>query len=509
MASGDLESLLFEEFSGGWNIRDFEFDLDPNESPDTYNCSVDAKGSVGARLGYSASNGGTPPAAVIVAGYYSDLLGLNIWQAGTGTYTQGTHTANFSASVRTWGSSSPIAMVDFMDYVWAVHPSDGLYRSADGTTWSNVAAGPSGTTIAVWQNKLWIGGNTTNRSRLYLSAAGDGTTWPTTVDLRAKDDQTIRAVHASETEGLLVFKDESAYRVYDSGTGAYQTLDVRYGAPSHYAVTSADGLTYVVNQHGIFGTDGQSELSPIADKLRPLWDAAILNFAQTSKWCLGWKPPYIYVSVTFGGSQTTNNLALEYSPRDGSIMPHSCAAGVYVTYGEDNLKLLGSSPTVNGQVYVLYDAIGTDAGSSIVSRFQTAWVRPSGYEMCRFRELIARGSTANASGISIYARLDGSDDLRQLAGSYGFLYQESDDQTWGGGATWGDGSVWGPTSSFEKTAHLHSLGVGRDISIEIQMTTSETVSAPAILDTGSGVTRGAWHLSGLRLLYVPLGRSGR
>src|SRR6266508_3953312 len=121
----------------------------------------------------------------------------------------------------------------------------------DGTTVTAIAAGPKGNAIAAWQNKLWVTGDPTAKSRVYFCAAGDESSWPGTsfVDLREKDQQPVLAlagasgIDVSGRPGLLAGKRRSTYRIYDSSTGAFQTLDTGVGVASPQAFTQIDQRT--------------------------------------------------------------------------------------------------------------------------------------------------------------------------------------------------------------------------------------------------------------------------
>src|SRR5439155_6553160 len=117
-----------------------------------------------------------------------------------------------------------------------IHPTAGLFKY-DGTTVTALATGPKGNTVTAWQNKLWAAGDPTAgaKPRVYFSAAGDETSWPGTnfVDLREKDTEAVvclagaSGIDVSGRPGLLAYKKRSLYRIFDSTTGAFQTLDTQ------------------------------------------------------------------------------------------------------------------------------------------------------------------------------------------------------------------------------------------------------------------------------------------
>lgn len=492
---GGIGELYRNDWSGGVNLRDDPSGIDPNELIDAMDMTLTREGSIESRLGLSTW-GSAGPADVFQIGYFSELLQRTIWQAGTGMYSQAGSGA-FGAAVRTWSTPARIALVDFAGYVYAVHPVDGLYRSTDGTTWTNVASGPVGSTIAVWENKLWIAGA---NNRLNYSDAGDGGTWSGgsagTVDIRAVGDAPLTALTPADGGGLLAYKAESAYRVYDSSTGAYQTLDAKVGCANHQAVRTIYGRTYTVNQFGVYSTDGRSiGLRPESERIQPVFTSGYVNVAALGKWCMGRKQDRLYVSLCRAGV-TANNLAWEFDPLKRNWMPHTCAMSTYVEYGADDEKLLGGAPSTNGVAYDVYAATGTDNGTAIPARCQLAWEKPTGYSKVRWRQarLVYRGSPET------YTRLDHA----LGAGEYQAIQTVAASVTPGvwGSFSWGDGTLWGP-AEFQQDGSIWSLGTGRAMSLELSASTSTSTTRPPTLDVGSGQPCGAWGLYGLHLYYVP------
>lgn len=496
-ASGsDYKTITIDDFSGGWNLMDDE--VGENESPDCYNVSINQTGAVEKRLGFTKWNTSGQPAAVVKTGYYSQLLDRQIVQAGTSLYLQNGN-GSLGSPVHTWTTSARCAIVDFTTYVYAIHPVDGLIRSADGTTWGAVAGGPDGTTLDVWQNKLWAGGDPAAVDTLYWTVPGDGSDWSGdgsgTNAIRAKDSAAIKRVIASPREGLIVYKEESAYRVYDSTGGFYQVLDLNFGAANHQAVTVLGGVVYAMCKHGVFVTDGLTKPIEASGKINRFFKPDVLGFNQTDLWCAGFSDPKVYFSLTTSGG-TANNLALEYNTRFGCWTPQSCAVSTYIMYSPSSgEKILGGSPTVNGQLYELYDDIGTDDGASITSRYQTALFKPERIGKCRFRQATLRGRGA----FTFYDKLDGNIETDN---SWAIDMTTSGVGIWDS-SEW-DNFVWGPLSIIE-TERIYSLGVGRDISFEIQQSGSGTSTGGTILDNLTTPVLGYWALYSIKLDYITLG----
>jgi hypothetical protein len=493
----DIYQFTQDVFGGGLNLRDSQSKLDQSESPSAWNATIDDRGGAVKRLGYSKWNTAGQPAARIQAGYYSRLLGKTVWQAADKLYSQ-SGTGSFGAAVHTFTTDARCALVDFAGYIYAVHPDDGVVRSADGTTWAAVSSSPVGLAIAVWQNKLWV---LDEDGLLSFCASGDGNNW-TTEDsgdnqLRAVNDDAGTALYASELEGLIAYKSRSTYRVYDSFTGAYQTLSAKYGAAGPQAVTSCLGRVFSLCESGIYATDGMTPLGPMSERVRPLFTSARANFEEAGRWCAGTWQDKVYFSLT-SQNATENDIALEMHAIHGWVMPHSCAASVYVTYQENDDLLLGAAPSVNGQAWHLYDAVGSDDGEDIESWFQTGWFRPHRLHACSLHQLRIRGR----GNFDLYVK-------RNQTSGPGDLFEvdlRGSAPTWDDGFNWDDGELWGP-SAFEGDDVIYSLGYGRDYSFMIRETSSSVASGQQLLETGTSPTIGYWALYALTADYTPLGLS--
>lgn len=490
----------FRDFSGGLNLRDAPSQMADNESLDTWNVTFYRRGGVGARLGYAKYNGSAFGASTVRNIYWSGLLSDKLTQAGASLY-KGTSTS----AVKTFTTSVRVGIVDFVDRVYALHPVDGLWQSTDGVTWAAVADpdAPLGDVLAVWQNKLYAAGHPTNKARVSWSDAGNGQAWTASSfnDLREKDNEKVVALGGASgldvqgRGGLLAFKQRSSYRIYDSATGAYVTIDTQIGAASALAVTNLDGRTYTIGERGIHSTSGTSPMRPESDRLRPLWHRTQIALDQLSLFCAGQWNGRAYFSLPRAGS-TANDVALELDPVTGSIAAGSNAVSCYATDLTNTEKLYGGSPTVVGQVYELYTG-GTDDGAAITSRFQTRWFELDGSFLVQLWRLrfLGRG-TLTANFRTDYSTLVGADHTLTLTDPAGIAYDT--------GLTYDTGLLYVQPTASEYTQDVYPAGALKSFSIVFRATTSTTDSLPALLSTGTNPEVGAWSLFGIDALLVPL-----
>lgn len=358
----------FREFSGGLNLRDAQSELALDDLAAAYNISLDDRGGANSRLGRSRLY--TLAGNTIMTLFYSKVASLGlISQSGTKLYTGTTLFKTFTTEAR-------CGLADFAGKLCIVHPVDGMF-TYDGTTLAAVAAGPKADSLAAWQNKLWANDKSgTHPSRINFSAAGDPTTWAGTNDIRDVDDDQIVCVFSGHGQdikglpGLLAFKAGSTYRINDSTTAAYTTVDAFVGAASGLAVTALLGRVMVLSGAGVFVTDGVAGLSKISGKLDPLFTDGYLGTAA------GATQRRAYFSVTPEKPANLTPLMLEYDPDSGSFTLNSNYASCYaftLAAAGGLGPVLASGSSIDGRVYNELSG-GTDDGTAINAYLQTSFI---------------------------------------------------------------------------------------------------------------------------------------
>lgn len=500
-----LRELRIRDFSGGLNLRDAPPELAANESPDLWNVTLDERGGAQKRLGQAKVNGTAYGGGLVLNEWYSDAISALVVQAGNKLYKDTTNTAR-----ATLGSAARGGFADFTGKVWYIHPADGLYSSVDGITWTLITAAIKGTSIYPWQNRLLATGDLASPSLVQASAIGDGTDWSTAAlhgwnnQLReTKDGQPLLGFESASgidivgRPGIIVGKRDSLYRIYDSSDGAYQTIDPDVGMASPLSAVTVLGKTVVVSRYGVYVTDGTGPLVKVSQRIDPLFSPAAIAEDQLPLVAAGALGDRCYFSLPRFG-KTANDLALEFHVGEGWFTAGSDAAACYTTYGLNTKKLYAGSPTVSGQVYEKLKG-GADDGAAIASWFQTRWFEPSNGFLTRMRKLSALGRGT----FNLYTRKDfetGQGKLRMVDVTRGgFIWNDP-------AAIWNDpDTIWGPVQYVGYSKPMLSLGTCRAVSFRLEETSSTSVTAPALLGSGSAPEVGAWGLSGLDLLYVQLG----
>lgn len=498
-----LRTMSVRDFSGGLNLRDAPPELGRNECADAWNVTFDERGSVVCRLGYTQVLGDDLPDTV-KSTYYSPMLDLVIVQCGDGLYTTPYTTGD--PAVLTFSAERRVKFADFNGKVYCAHPEDGLYHSNDGATWTSLVDADLPDNIrdiAVWQNKLWAAvGNA-----VYWSAAGDGTSWGAADfnALREKDDEPIIALHGASgldivgRQGLLAFKRRSAYRIYDSTTGAYQTIDAAVGTASNVSVVSCAGRTWSLAPTGIYSTNGTEPMKLESGKIERLFNDDELNRDDgtdeqgVDQWAVGAIKNRLYFSLARAGFNYPT-LALEMHANLKWITAGSDAFWSYANSLSDGEVLLATTTFGGDGMIVQKNLGGTDDGASIESRFQTRWFEPQdGFETQAWRmRMFGRGAGVvkvlldyadEATGTQFTIEGDGSSDYDD-----GVMYDT--------GATYAQPVV---IDNFD----VYTPGRARAYSVKITATTDTTEEVAGLLGSGVTASAGAWAFYGFDLAYVP------
>ena len=343
------------DFEGGLNRSDSAELLDPTETPDSMNMTLTTRGAFAVRKG--CENMVTLPGNPVGL-YYSHSIDKWYVQVGATIYQRpGDLSGSWTAHWVT-GSSAIADFCDFSTEVVIAHPVSGVSYT-DGISLASGSATAKGNCIAVFKNRIWVGGDPGNKSRVWFSNTGTSHTWTTAtdfVDIRERDSDIITAIGSGQgmdvqgRPGLQVFKKNSAYRIYDSATGAYTTVDWTNGAVSAHALQSLHGVTYAWGPHGIYTFDGLSPAVQVAP--RALAESDIEGYDVVT---IGHVEDRIIVA------RTTTPGEFEIG-KEGWLMPHTLANNAQVkAFAIKNSDLYAA--VADGSNYYLYKMYSTTPGS--------------------------------------------------------------------------------------------------------------------------------------------------
>lgn len=336
-----LGQLEFRDFSGGLNTRDHALEVAPNQLSAGLNVVILEGGRVLAKRGAagSLSTLTAAPATPVTPTsnlFYSKALDLWFFQVDNAVYKSASSGA--WTNILTPGDATGVGFADFNGEVVMCNRTGGVW-TYDGTTVTNRSVIAKGGAIAVWQNKVWIAKGD-RPPRLWYSNAGDAHTWTTAtdwVDLREKNDDPIQALFGAS--GLIVTKRNVTYRVNDSTTGAYQTIDWNVGSGA--AVNSYtdpgtlcglnDGSILALSKDGLFRGNGIGPWKKVS-RLVPE-----LNAFQAGGFSSKMIPFGSKVLILQAGGQGAAQRLYEYDIELGFILRHE----------------LGGNPNIYGMAEVV------------------------------------------------------------------------------------------------------------------------------------------------------------
>ena len=447
------------------------------------------------RLGYEDRYGVQVGTGLVSNIFYWNTKGWLVQQIGTNLHV------NSNASFKTFTTSDRCGMCEFGGNLFFTHPVDGAFIY-DGTTITAIPTAPKGNACATWQNRVWSN-DVVNLPRLWKSDIGVATTWGGTsyVDIREKDSSQITALAGASgidiagRPGLLVFKQDSSYRVNDPATGSYTTIDSAIGCGSNIAAVSAYGRTFVVSTRGIYSTNGLDPLREDSLLLEPLFQKDKINQSRPDLYCAGRYQDRLYFSLPAVGN-TYNSIALEFHPTDKWFCQHTNAASAYGPIGSNVTDLAFGSPTIAGRIYN-FGKTGADAGAAITSSIQTRWQEPSGGRKSRLRQVRFTGRGNFQADILKDYYQDASQAAVSVSISPGGAIWDNPAYKWDD-----PGSLWGPLY-FQSFQDFYSLGVCRAVSVKISETSSSSIQGRTV--AGVPVETGAWTLSNIDFLAIDLG----
>lgn len=493
-----VRQVEIRNFSGGLNTRDLFSELAENEFPFSSNVTIDERGGVQKRLGYVDRFGAQIGTGLVSNLFYWAAAGKLVEQIGTGMHENG------GVAFFNWTTTDRCGMCEFLGNLVMIHPVDGM-KVWNGTVISTPTNAPVGNTCYPWQNKVWSGGDPANPPRLYYSDLGsvNRTSANQYNDLREKDSSLITClagssgIDVSGRPGLMVYKQDSAYRVYDASNGAYNTIDASMGCASNIGAVSAFGRTYTITTRGIYSTDGLDPLREESVLVENLFHKDQINQSRGDLYAAGRFADRLRFSIP-KAAQTANSIALEIHPTQRWIVPHTDAGSCYASIVRDTNELVMGSPSSAGRIYNTYKG-GNDNGAAIVSKFQTGWRELADGNKARIRRARYTGLGEFSATVLKDYEAAGSLAAHDVALlSSAAIYDDA-------GALYDNpNTLYGPVA-YETKQDFWSVGVLRQAAILIEETSSLVGEGPPILDGTAVVQTGAWRLSNIKLMTIDLG----
>jgi hypothetical protein len=413
---------------GGLNLMDDPREVGTSGAVDLLNVDLDKPGTVRTRDGFSTF---TASAAAIrydsLYPYFDAGTGARYLVAGSGTTVQALSSLAAIATSVSGKSASPhsfarvgsptftyVYCANGTDTVFAFNPSipNFFVPAYAGTT-------PTGKYVAVQakDNRLVSAAQSTNRSRVLFSDAGDPNTFGANnyVDLTPGDGEQITGMMAWR-DFLFVFKSSRYFVFYGNSTDSagnpvfnFRTVDTGVGLVSPRAVAATRDGVYFLSQRGVYRTNGgDPELvsGPIDRFFRgegapALFGGSVidLTYSSTSAAMCAHRDR-IYLAVPTATGAATNDRTLVYDPKAGWWSLWDLPAAAMVSWRsaaaereELHFAYSGTGAGTTRDIGRVNYTATADAGTAITSRYRLGFTDvgvPEGEKT--IREWILEGS---------------------------------------------------------------------------------------------------------------------
>lgn len=405
-----LQSLPFQGFQGGLNLRDKSDSVSPAEAVDAINVFFTDVGAIQSRPGYNNyTTAELTNRAESLEAYYT-AAGTKQLVAGCGTRLETIKEGSVVASA-TGLSGGPWDFTRFgkpnEEAVYAGNGTDSL-RKWDGSNWTNPTITVNGegaktglraasTCVFPAGNRLVCGafGTTTggpggaesSPSHVYFSEAGNPESFESTafIQFTPGDGEKVQAVVAWR-EFVFVFKESKFFVVTDTAVDSegkpefvFQPVETGVGLASPRAIAIHPSGVYFMSRHGVYRTTGQ-EPEEVSQIIEPIWSGdtspfytgGSLAFSGIKNCAMGAWEDRIYLAYP---TSEANSRILVYDPQYQWWSLYNIPASCFTTFRvEDDTELVfgyASGEKMVGRHKLDYT---TDDGAAIKSRWRQGWV---------------------------------------------------------------------------------------------------------------------------------------
>jgi len=481
-------------YAGGVNIRDSIQLLQPNEARIMENGILDERGAFTKRLGVMDHG-------PVGAGGTEYVLSMyTFYRAGTNPQVLVHTTAGrllvtndpsvvpvvWTAAATGLSTTVPLSFETFNSFCYFGNGVDS-YARWDGTAYTTFPSAPKGKYHRLYKDAMFISGITGLPDRVYQSAKADAETWPSAnwVDITHGDGDQVTAL-ATDGLNLIIFKLRRHMIIYDPTNFANRIIDFDKGCESHFSVVAFEGELMFLSRQGICRYLGDSPSQVISGKVDPLFDPAVVNFAQLSKVTsyafgsrVGWAIPEV------GASGPT--MQLEYYPRlgqptmfgtqgTGPFVMHRMPVMAFARVRTGATEYLYGGHNSTSNFLHLFAPVGTDVGKTFSATLESGALdfgEPTRTKYLRRVRFLGRGQCN-----FVVKRNFVADSYKTIP-----LDMSGAIDTWNASEKWGVG-LWGGETLFQE-AKAHPDAYGRYF--QFMFTDSSTVIGKKEMDIGSKI----------------------
>jgi len=546
------QTISFAGFGRGLNLNDKEDAVAEDQCIDCMNVEFTERGAVRQRDGYEVFTDAELTNRARSAMPFENTSGTNQLVVGCGSRVDVLDASGTLTSSLTGMDASGIW--DFARFgapgrelIFAGNGKDAI-RQWDGSAWSlpkdySVSPAVEQSTVpkagalaglSVDQGNRLLAGrfltttggpdgsaNSSNPSRIYYSAAGDPSDWPTNqyVDFAPGDGEVIQAL-VSWNQYVFVFKETKFMVIYGTYEDAgfpvlnWRTIDTGVGLVGPRAVcTTSDGV-YFLSQNGVYRTNGEvpemvsTSVSPVfdpQDTASIYWLGGQMSHQNVDEVCMGSFNDRVYISFPTGDSldenaEVTNDRIMVFDPTYGwwtiwTVKYEDTAPTPDVVYDAGASFIVswntGSRPRLtfgfsDGPKHVgqFENSLASDDGYTIESHWRSGWFNYGSSDTKTIRE-----SKIWANG---ELQISVSQDFEANPGTVDSFSFPSGGGTQWSGSTWSGGTWSAPTGLFPQLRRR-----------AIQGTQFSTTIANNYPDRGFSLHRLTHHLREFRIPSVP------
>lgn len=250
------EPVRIGPFTGGMNTLSDPTSLADVELRDCLNMELDLDGSLLSRPPVTTHDATAFGSGRVMHLGFAVIAGITYHIASTGGETaQSVDGQNWTTITSSFGAS---AIVQAQDKVWLVSPNSAGGQWSPGGGFVSVPTMPNGQVLVLHKGRLYLGGNSTEPSRLYWSESGDYTNWTTGsasfINVNSGDGQRLIDILIFN-DNLVLFKNDSTYSYpFDTApsTGTLRKISGTIGATRRDCVILYEQNLYVYHEGNIY-----------------------------------------------------------------------------------------------------------------------------------------------------------------------------------------------------------------------------------------------------------------
>lgn len=198
---------------------------------------------------------------------------------------------------------------------------------------------------------------------------------------------------------VLTYTEYSMHMLMGSGPSDYELIDIEggVGCISQASLIKSSRILYWMGYDGVYRTDGSMSVSKISDRVRPYVEG--INMTYRTGICSGAIGDFVYFSIPYGSTATSNNLTLKYDSKNNVWNIEDEGFKSFVTFANTLYGLKS-----DGQIRKVRDtSVVTNAGTAIDWSFITKGFTDRSFDSRKSLNALALSynMTTNCSALSV------------------------------------------------------------------------------------------------------------